>query len=100
MAVGEDVDIGVATGDKVLYSKYSTSGESGRRVCVARGSGACRPAGSPARSRAQSLQRAARRPVSLLPPAAALDLPSQTDVEVPDGEVCFVAQKSVLAKLS
>ena len=47
LAVGDEVDIGVATGDKVLFSKYSSS-----------------------------------------------------DVEVPDGEVCFVAQKSVLAKLS
>ena len=47
LAVGEEVDIGVAKGDRVLFSKYSSS-----------------------------------------------------DVEVPDGEVCFVAQKSVLAKLS
>ena len=27
-------------------------------------------------------------------------LPAPADVEVPDGEVCFVAQKSILAKLS
>ncbi|KAL4457519.1 hypothetical protein ABPG75_012384 [Micractinium tetrahymenae] len=47
IAVGEDVDIGVAAGDRVLFSKYSSS-----------------------------------------------------DLEVPDGEVCFVAQKSILAKLS
>lgn len=47
LAVGDDVDIGVAQGDTVLFSKYSSS-----------------------------------------------------DVEAPSGEVCFVAQKSVLAKLS
>ncbi|EFN58613.1 hypothetical protein CHLNCDRAFT_140815 [Chlorella variabilis] len=47
LAVGEDVDIGVAAGDRVLFSKYGSS-----------------------------------------------------DVEVPDGEICFVAQKSILAKLS
>ncbi|PSC72816.1 molecular chaperone [Micractinium conductrix] len=47
LAVGEDCDIGVAVGDRVLFSKYSSS-----------------------------------------------------DVEVPDGEICFVVQKSVLAKLS
>ena len=47
MAVGEDVDIGVAVGDTVLFSKYSSS-----------------------------------------------------DIEVPDGQVCFVAQKSIMAKLS
>ncbi|KAI3436540.1 hypothetical protein D9Q98_005957 [Chlorella vulgaris] len=47
LAVGDAVDVGVAVGDRVLFSKYSSS-----------------------------------------------------DVEVPDGEVCFVAQKSILAKLS
>ncbi|KAI7843931.1 hypothetical protein COHA_002471 [Chlorella ohadii] len=47
LAVGDDVDVGVAVGDRVLFSKYSSS-----------------------------------------------------DLEVPDGEVCFVAQKSILAKLS
>jgi chaperonin GroES len=47
LALGDDVDIGVKKGDKVLFSKYSTS-----------------------------------------------------DVKVDDGEVCFVAQKSILATLS
>ena len=47
VAVGEDVDIGVATGDLVLFTKYGSS-----------------------------------------------------DIEVPNGEICFVAQKSILAKLS
>ncbi|PRW56031.1 elongation factor mitochondrial [Chlorella sorokiniana] len=47
VAVGDDVDLGVAVGDRVLFSKYGSS-----------------------------------------------------DLEVPDGEVCFVAQKSILAKLS
>lgn len=47
VAVGEDVDIGVAVGDMVLYTKYGSS-----------------------------------------------------DIEVPNGEVSFVAQKSILAKLS
>lgn len=47
LAVGGEVDIKVKAGDKILYSKYSTS-----------------------------------------------------DVSVPDGEVTFVAQKSVLATLS
>ena len=27
MAVGEGVDVGVAVGDRVLFSKYSSSGE-------------------------------------------------------------------------
>lgn len=47
MAVGDEVDIGVSTGDMVLFTKYGSS-----------------------------------------------------DIEVPNGEVCFVAQKSILAKLS
>jgi chaperonin GroES len=47
LAKGDDVDVDVAVGDRVLFSKYSSS-----------------------------------------------------DVEVPDGEICFVAQKSILAKLS
>ena len=47
IAVGEDVDISVATGDLVLFTKYGSS-----------------------------------------------------DIEVPNGEVCFVAQKSIVAKLS
>lgn len=47
LALGPEVDCGVAVGDSVLFSKYSSS-----------------------------------------------------DVEAPAGEVCFVAQKSVLAKLS
>ena len=47
VAVGKDVDIKVKKGDKVVYSKYSTS-----------------------------------------------------DVSIPDGDVTFVAQKSVLATLS
>jgi chaperonin GroES len=47
VAVGSEVDIAVKKGDKVIYSKYSTS-----------------------------------------------------DVSVPDGDVTFVAQKSVLATLS
>lgn len=47
VAVGEDVDVGVAVGDLVLFTKYGSS-----------------------------------------------------DIEVPNGEVCFVAQKSILAKLS
>ena len=47
VAVGSEVDIAVKAGDKVLYTKYSTS-----------------------------------------------------DISVPDGDVTFVAQKSVLATLS
>lgn len=47
IAVGKDVEVAVKTGDKILYSKYSTS-----------------------------------------------------DISVPDGEVTFVAQKSILATLS
>ena len=47
VAVGKDVDIKVKKGDKIVYSKYSTS-----------------------------------------------------DVSIPDGDVTFVAQKSVLATLS
>ena len=27
LAVGEEVDVGVAVGDRVLFSKYSSSGE-------------------------------------------------------------------------
>jgi co-chaperonin GroES (HSP10) len=47
LAVGESVEAAISKGDKVLYSKYSS-----------------------------------------------------TDVSVADGEVCFVAEKSILAKLS
>lgn len=47
LAIGEDVDCGVAVGDQVLYTKYGSS-----------------------------------------------------DMEGPDGELSFVAQKSILAKLS
>ena len=47
VAVGDEVDVGVAAGDRVLFSKYGSS-----------------------------------------------------DVEGPDGPVSFVAQKSILAKLS
>ena len=47
MAVGDDVELSIAAGDTVLFTKYGSS-----------------------------------------------------DLEVSDGEVCFVAQKSILAKLS
>jgi hypothetical protein len=87
LAKGDDVDVDVAVGDRVLFSKYSSSGE--------------RPSRRESRG---SHQPAAGSPPPLpLPPVIPAPHPlafAAADVEVPDGEICFVAQKSILAKLS
>lgn len=56
LAVGDDVDIGVATGDRVLFSKYSSSGEATQAwgqgaLCTFAEGLACRPATALSRAR-------------------------------------------------
>lgn len=64
IAVGEDVDIGVAAGDRVLFSKYSSSGEPA--APAGRGSVEARQAATPlyGQSSAAAPGRAARRACS------------------------------------